>query len=131
MSASKETNDSNTKFILRLCAVLFVLAVGALAYQHAKADDFNTPEYALTSDFIESDRKCNNGDQGMCERVVQICTLMTPQKVRELHRYIRHDYPFKSKNGGMNITTRYIMALRKCSAEPEAGVQLTSAAARG
>lgn len=131
MSASKETNDINTKFVLRLCLVLAIIAIGLTVYQHAKAGDFDTPNYALTSDFIESDRKCNDGNQAMCQRVDQLCALMTPQKVRELHRYIRHDYPFKAKNGAMNITTRYIMALRKCSPEPEAGVRLTSAAVRG
>ena len=130
MSASKETNDSNTKFVLRLCGVLFLIALGLLAYEHAKAGDFDTMEYKITSEFIEADRQCNDGDQGKCERVKQFCGVMNPQRVRGLYNYIHNDYPFKAKNGGMNITTRFTMALRKCSA-PQAWERVDSSAARG
>ena len=48
MSASKETNDSNTKFVLRLCAALFVIALGLFAYEHAKAGEPERPAHVVS-----------------------------------------------------------------------------------
>ena len=48
MSARKNTNDSNTKFVLRLCAALFVIAVGLLIYQNAKAGEAERPAHVVS-----------------------------------------------------------------------------------
>lgn len=98
-----------------LYCILFLLAcaLAPLIVANAKAA---TPEenYNLISDFIESDRKCAT-DETMCQRVVALCVHMTEQRVRELYKYMWNEYPFKTKNGGMNIAARFSRALRKCS----------------
>lgn len=124
--------DNNSKTILGTCivAALIVICILIFTAPPTKAGDFDTMEYKITSEFIEADRQCNDGDQAKCQRVQQFCGVMNPQRVRGLYNYIRNDYPFKAKNGGMNITTRFTMALRKCSA-PQAWERVDSSAARG
>ena len=124
--------DNNSKTILGTCIVAAPIVICILIFTAppAKAGDFDTMDYKITSEFIEADRQCNDGDQAKCQRVQQFCGVMNPQRVRGLYNYIRNDYPFKAKNGGMNITTRFTMALRKCSA-PQAWERVDSSAARG
>lgn len=68
----------------------------------------------FVSDFITSDAKCIKGEVTACAHVQELCTLLTPARRSSVNYSIRNDYPFKSKNGGMNIAARYSMALRRC-----------------
>lgn len=95
------------------CALyLLACALAPVIVANAKAA---TPEqnYNLISDFIESDRKCEK-DAAACQHVKELCVFMDESRVRELYNYMRHEYPFKTKNGGMNIAARFSRALRKC-----------------
>lgn len=94
---------------------LTILAVllASLTILPAKAATMLANE-SLVTDFIESDRLCKT-DSAKCDHVIVLCQFMTDERKRELRYFIRNEYPFKTKNGGMNIMARYTRALRKCT----------------
>lgn len=114
--SKSEDNTRSSLSILVMCVIGAIICIIALVMTApAKAQERpRTYNENLITDFIEADRMCIEDNQDMCARVEQLCALMTTQRIRELHRFIWNEYPFKSKNGAMNITTRFRMALRKC-----------------
>lgn len=109
--------DNNSKSILIVAVVAAILCLIVLVATAPAAKAGERPmsmEEKIVSELIEADRRCDRGEPLLCTRVAEFCPVLTQQRVRDLRYFIRNDYPYKAKNGAMNITTRFNLALRKC-----------------
>lgn len=95
------------KYIIAIAMLLIAIT----AHAAKKPMPYNE---ALISDFITSHAACKKGKLEQCERTMKLCPLVIAKKT-ELARYMWEDYPYKTKNGGMNITVRFNNAIHFCT----------------
>lgn len=96
---------------MKAIIIATLLAVSFVGYATERPMSQNEK---IVSEFITTATECERGNTQSCEQNLKICTLVVAND-KELEYFIRHDYPYKAKNGGMNIQARYSKAKRNCS----------------
>lgn len=103
----------NTRNLIIL-AILMLLAIACVPSPAMAGEKPMPYNEALVSDFIVSHAACTKGKQALCERTMQLCPIVKP-KAAELNAFIWSEFPYKAKNGGMNIRYRFNQALKYCA----------------
>jgi len=95
--------------------VILVIAMLFLATMLApvQAADHVT-NYDIVSDVLKTDEACRAGQPEECAHFADLCEVITPELNSKLVRYMRNEPPFRTRNGGSNITNRWPIAMDKC-----------------
>ena len=107
----------NNKILTGLIVACLIGIAAILFFHPGKANaSERVSNFDVVADVIKTDEACRAGYVGECEHFAELCSVITPADNARLSKWMRNEPPFRTRNGGSNISNRWPVAMARCRA---------------